>query len=56
MREDVYCTKKSEIEDAHQRYLEKQQKKAALIQDEMDARGEQAGLSMKLPSNDEYPF
>ena len=56
MREDVYCTKKSEIEDAHQRYLKKQQKKAALIQDEMDARGEQAGLSMKLPSNDEYPF
>ncbi len=56
MREDMYSMKKAEIEDAYQRYLEKQKEKAALIQEEVDAKGEHVGLRMKMHSDDEWNF
>lgn len=52
MREELYCMKKAEIEDAHKRFLEKQQEKAALLQEENDAKGEFAGFSMNMFSED----
>lgn len=52
MREELYSMKKTEIEDAHKRYLEKQKEKAALLQEASDAKGEFAGFSMKLFSDD----
>lgn len=56
MREDIHNMKITEIEDAHKRYLEQQKEKAELIQEEIDAKGEQAGLRMNLQVGDDWDF
>ena len=49
-RDKIYQAKLDEIEEAHNRWLTKKQEKAGGGRDSDDANGQQAALSMKLPS------
>ena len=49
-RDKIHQAKLDEIEEAHNRWLTKKQEKAGGGRDSDDANGQQAALSMKLPS------